>query len=114
MNSKPIEAPEQTPTREPRRQIPHEQIAARAEKIWRGRGSPQGQDEAIWLEAESELQAEAESRPVSGTDSRPYVDEPAKQLRSRTKTQDPAESAAQTRSPTESRAATQKNKLRNQ
>lgn len=101
--SKPVHA-ENTPTTQPRRQVPHEQIAARAEKLWRDRNCPAGSDEAIWLEAESQLQAEAESRPVAGTPSRPYVDEPAKQLKSRTKSRDPAESAAQTRMPTEGKS----------
>lgn len=101
---KPVEVPGQTPTRDPRRQIPHEQIAQRAEKIWRDRNCPTGRDEEIWLQAESELQAEAEARPVAGTASRPYVDEPAKQLRTRTKTQDPADAAVQTRSATEGRS----------
>jgi hypothetical protein len=84
-----------------RRQVPHEEIKRRAEKIWRDRNCPAGNDDAIWLEAESQLQAEAESRPVSGTPSRPYTDEPAKPVRSQTKSRDPAESAAQTRSATE-------------
>jgi hypothetical protein len=84
-----------------RRQVPREEIARRAEKIWRDRNCPAGSDDAIWLEAESQLQAEAESRPVSGTPSRPYTDEPATPVRSQTKSRDPAESAAQTRSPTE-------------
>jgi hypothetical protein len=114
MNSKTVEAPGQTPTPEPQSQFSHEQIAQCAEKIWRERGSPSGQDEAIWLEAESQLQGQAESRPVSGTPSRPYVDEPAKQMRTRTKTQDPSDAAAQTRSPTENRAPAPTNKLRSQ
>lgn len=110
---KPVHA-ENTPTQQPRRQIPHEQIAARAEKIWRARNCPAGSDDAIWLEAESQLQGEAEARPVAGTPSRPYVDEPAKQLKSRTKVQDPAESAVQTRSATEGKAKKKKNELRTQ
>src|SRR4051812_16353117 len=72
-----------------RGQLTHEQIAQRAEKIWTDRVRPSGKDETIWFEAEAQLKAEADSRPVSGTPSRPYVDEPAKQLRSRTKVQDP-------------------------
>ncbi len=97
---KPVQA-HNVPTAAPQQQITHEQIAARARQLWQERNRPAGSDETIWLEAESQLQAEAESRPVSGTPSRPYVDEPAKQLRSRTKVQDPAESAVQPRSPTE-------------
>lgn len=96
-----------------RRQVPHEEIARRAEQLWRDRNCPAGSDEAIWLEAESELQAKAESRPVAGTPSRPYVDEPAKPVRSQTKSRDPAESGAQTRSATEGQKRSS-TKLRNQ
>ena len=103
-----------TPTERPRRQFPHDEIARRAEKLWHDRQRPSGQDEAIWLEAESQLQAEAESRPVAGTESRPYVNEPAKPMRSQTKSRDPADSAAQTRSPTENKSRQSAGKLRNQ
>jgi hypothetical protein len=103
-----------THTTQPRRQIPHEQIAARAEKLWRDRDCPAGSDEAIWLEAESQLQGEAESRPVAGTPSRPYIDEPAKPVRTRTKGRDPSEAAVQTRSGTESKAKKTGGQLRNQ
>ncbi|PTX95567.1 DUF2934 domain-containing protein [Opitutus sp. ER46] len=95
---------ENVPTEQPRQQIPHEQIAARAEKLWRDRNCPAGSDEAIWLEAESQLQAEAEARPVTGTPSRPYGGEPATPLRSHTKVQDPSEAAVQTRSDTKGKA----------
>lgn len=54
-----------------RGQVSHEQIAARAEELWRQRGSPSGQNDAIWLEAEAELKAKSESKPVSGTAARP-------------------------------------------
>src|SRR5581483_10372906 len=94
----------QNPTREPRRQIPHEEISRRAEQLWRERGSPVGLDEAIWLEAESQLQAQAESRPVSGTAARPNTDEPAQPVRQNTKSRDPADSAAQLRTDRKSRA----------
>lgn len=98
-----------------RGQISRDEISRRAEKIWRERNQPSGSDDAIWLEAEAQLKGEAESRPVSGTESRPYTDEPAQQLRSRTKTQDPADSAAQPRSPTEGDNKTKRGpKLRNQ
>ena len=70
-----------TQTERPRRQVLHEEIARRAKQIWQERNQPSGNDEAIWLEAESKLQAEAESRPVAGTESRPYVDEPARPVR---------------------------------
>jgi hypothetical protein len=36
----------------PRVSPSHQEIAARAEEIWLKRGSPQGADEEIWLEAE--------------------------------------------------------------
>jgi hypothetical protein len=110
---KPVHAAN-VPTASPRQQIPREQIAARAEKLWRDRSQPHGQDDAIWLEAESQLQAEAEARPVSGTPSRPYVDEPGVQLSSRTKVQDPADAAVQPRSATDPKARRKKNELRNQ
>jgi hypothetical protein len=97
-----------------RGQVSHEQIAQRARQLWQQRNSPSGQDEAIWLEAETQLKAEIESRPVSGTESRPYMDEPAQPLRSRTKVQDPSESAAQTRSATDAKSKQSAEKLRNQ
>jgi len=33
----------------------HEEIATRAEALWRQKGCPQGCDKEIWLEAEGEL-----------------------------------------------------------
>jgi hypothetical protein len=33
----------------------HQEIASRAEALWREKGCPQGCDEKIWLEAEQEL-----------------------------------------------------------
>lgn len=95
-----------------RGQVTQDQIARRAEKLWRDRNQPSGQDEAIWFEAEAQLKAEAESQPVAGTDSRPYVDEPGKQLTSRTKVQDPSESAVQPRSATEGKTKSKAPKLR--
>ena len=103
-----------TPTDRPRHQFPHEEIARHAEKLWRDRGQPSGSDDAIWLEAESQLQAQAESRPVAGTESRPYVDEPAKQVRTRTKSGDPTDAAAQTRSATDAKSRQSAGKIRNQ
>jgi hypothetical protein len=103
-----------TPTERPRRQIIHEEIARRAKQLWQDRGEPSGSDEAIWLEAESQLQAEAESRPVSGTESRPYVDEPAKPVRSQSKSRDPSEAGAQTRSATDAKSKQSAGKIRNQ
>ena len=99
-------------TRSARRQVPHEEIALLAERIWNERNRPQGSDDAIWLEAESRLQAEAEAKPVSGTESRPYTDEPATPVRPQTKSRDPAEASAQTRSATKAKAPP--GKLRNQ
>ena len=101
-----------TPTERPRRQFPHEEIARRAEKLWHERNRPSGTDEAIWLEAESQLQAEFESQPVSGTESRPYVNEPAKPIRVQTKSRDPADAAAQTRSATNAKSKPTAKKLR--
>ena len=98
----------------PRRQIPREEIARLAEKLWNDRNRPSGNDEAIWLEAESQLQAEAESRPVAGTESRPLVNEPGTPVRPQTKSRDPADAAAQTRSATDSKSKKSGGKLRNQ
>jgi hypothetical protein len=98
--NKPVRA-DNHPVDKPRRQVPHEKIAQRAEKIWRERNCPAGSDEAIWFEAENQLQGEAESQPVSGTPSRPYTDEPAQPVRNQTRSRDPADMAAQTRSATE-------------
>ncbi len=111
--NKPVQA-NNVPTERPRRQIPHEEIAARAERLWHERGRPSGLDDAIWLQAESELQADAESRPVAGTPSRPYVDEPAKPVRSQTKSRDAADAGAQTRSATDAKSKQSAGKLRNQ
>ncbi len=35
--------------------LSHDDIARRAEEIWRSYGCPQGRDEEIWLEAERQL-----------------------------------------------------------
>lgn len=74
-----------------RGQVAHEQIARRAEQLWRERGSPQGQDETIWLEAEAELKAKSESKPVSGTAAQPSNPTPAPEAGTRSKTRDAAE-----------------------
>jgi len=37
----------------------HEQVALRAELLWKAKGTPNGQDEQIWLEAERQLYDEA-------------------------------------------------------
>lgn len=103
-----------TPTDRPRRQVSREEIARHAEQLWRQRNCPTGCDEAIWLEAESELQARAESQPVSGTDARPYVDEPAQPVRSKSKSRDPSDAAAQTRSATDDKSRQTAGRLRNQ
>jgi len=94
----------QTPTRvdsSSRGEVSHDQIAQRADALWHERGRPQGEDEAIWLEAESTLRGELSAKPVSGTASRPYIDEPAIPLQNQTKSRDPEAAAAQTRSATE-------------
>ena len=112
---KPVDASNvPTPTERSRSQLPHEEIARRAEKLWHERNRPSGSDEAIWLEAESQLQAEAESRPVAGTESRPYVNEPATPVRSQTKSRDPADAAAQTRSANDGKSKRSPGKIRNQ
>lgn len=103
-----------TPTAPGRTQFSHDEISRRAEQIRAQPGPPSGSDEAIWLEAQSKLQAEAESKPVAGTESRPYVDEPAQPVRSHSKSRDPADAAAQTRSPTEGKSKESAGKLRNQ
>lgn len=103
-----------TPTERPRRQVAHEEIVRRAQQLWRDRGSPAGQDEAIWLEAESQLEGEAEARPVSGTAARPNADEPGLPLRRQTKSRDPADMAAQPRSDTADQSRGSAGKLRNQ
>jgi hypothetical protein len=111
---KPVQAQNvPTPTQRPRRQFSHAEIARRAEKLWHERNRPTGSDEAIWLEAESQLQAEAESQPVAGTESRPFANEPAKPVRPQTKSRDPADAAAQTRSATDSKSKRATGKLRN-
>jgi len=43
----------------------HEEIARRAQEIWHDRGCPNGNDTAIWLEAEREL---ADSHAAHDTD----------------------------------------------
>lgn len=114
---KPVHAhnvPTKSVTNFSRGQVPQEKIAERAKKLWLERGSPTGQDEAIWFEAEARLKAEAESKPVSGTASRPYVDEPGKPLATRTKSRDPADAAAQPRSATEGKSKQTAGKLRSQ
>lgn len=71
-----------------RRQFLHEEIARRAEQVWRSRGSPQGQDEAIWLEAEKQLHAEAAPPP--------YMKDAAKPP-AQTKSSDASDSRPQTK-----------------
>lgn len=110
---KPVHA-NNVPTPQPRQAYAHEEVKRRAEQVWRERGQPSGQDEAIWLEAESQLLAEAETKPVAGTPSRPYVDEPGTPVRTRTKVQDPTEAAVQTRHAADGQAKTKKKVLRNQ
>src|SRR5579883_3379357 len=46
----------------------HEQIASRAELLWKAKGSPSGQDEQIWLEAERQLFEEAREILPQGSD----------------------------------------------
>lgn len=42
----------------------HEQISQRAQELWRQRGSPEGQDNEIWLEAERQLSTPAQENNV--------------------------------------------------
>ena len=102
-----------TPTGPFRGQVPPEEIARHAEKLLQERDRPNGSDEAR-QETESQLNGEAESRPVSGTASRPYVKEPAQPIRSKTKSRDSADAAVQTRSATEGKSKQSAGKLRNQ
>jgi len=44
---------------EPKRPVPHVEVAKRAHSIWDAAGRPIGQDLAHWLRAEAELAAEA-------------------------------------------------------
>lgn len=101
-----------TPTNRPRRQISHEQIVERAEKLWRDRGSPSGQDEAIWLEAESQLQSEAEAKPVAGTPARATTTEAAPPVARPTKSRDASDTPAT--APTQTKTKPAPGKLRNQ
>ena len=41
-----------------RAKLTHQQIAQRAQAIWKAKGCPTGQDEKNWLEAETQLKAE--------------------------------------------------------
>jgi len=110
---KPVRA-DNVPTPNPQQSFSRDAVKRRAEQLWHARGQPTGQDDAIWLEAESQIAAEAEQRPVSGTPSRPYADEPGVQVRPRTKVQDPAESAVQTRSATDPMGKKKTKQLRSQ
>jgi hypothetical protein len=92
--------PQRTQPEQTRAMVPREQISRLAEQLWRERNCPAGQDDAIWLEAESRLQAQAEMRPASGTESRPNADEAGVPVRKNTKSRDPADAAAQPRSAT--------------
>lgn len=103
-----------TPTDRMRSPVANEEIVREAEKLWHERGCPTGSDDAIALEAESKLKAAAESKPVAGTPSRPLADEPAQPVRPNTKSRDPADSAAQTRSATDAKSKQSAGKLRNQ
>jgi hypothetical protein len=42
----------------PAKLFTHEEISARAREIWESRGRPDGQDDAIWYEAERQLRAD--------------------------------------------------------
>ena len=53
---------------------PHEQIAVRAELLWKAKGSPSGRDEEFWLEAERQLSTEA--REILNETSTPSSEDP--------------------------------------
>jgi Protein of unknown function (DUF2934) len=48
--------------------ISHEEISHRAEQIWRNYGKPEGRDEEIWLEAESQLRSERQQSQVPASE----------------------------------------------
>jgi hypothetical protein len=103
-----------TSTNRPRRQISHEQISEHARKLWRERGYPSGQYEAIWLEAESQLQSEAEAKPVAGTPAQPKMTEPAQPAPKQTKSRDASDTPATKPSATQTKVKPAPGKLRNQ
>jgi hypothetical protein len=43
----------------------HEEVTQRAQEIWRERGSPEGQDTEIWLEAERQLSSKISTTPAA-------------------------------------------------
>lgn len=45
--------------------VTHEIIADRARELWRSKGCPRGQDEAIWLEAERSLRMAHQIHPAA-------------------------------------------------
>jgi len=56
--------------------LSHEEIAVRAEALWRERGCPQGCDEGIWLEAERQLPADRRQRFASDERDRTALADP--------------------------------------
>jgi len=54
-----VRPPAPTATARPSSAPSHDEIAARAAALWREKGSPQGCDEEIWLQAERELRNRA-------------------------------------------------------
>jgi hypothetical protein len=116
-SDKPVHAnnvPTPTTSDYSRGQVAPEQVDRRAGERRRQGEQSGGSEAANRFQAEAELKAKAESQPVAGTESRPYVDEPGKQLRSRTKTQDPSDAAVQPRSDTEKTRGQAGPGLRNQ
>jgi hypothetical protein len=51
----------------------HDEISRHAEELWRQRGSPQGRDDEIWLEAERNLKR----REAAGNPRFPDIAEPS-------------------------------------
>ena len=67
----------------------HEDISQRARELWEGYGRPEGRDEQIWLEAESQL-AGVKAQPKAEPASAPAVEPSTK---SRTRAEKPATAA---------------------
>jgi hypothetical protein len=58
----------------------HEQIAKRAEMLWKEKGSPSGQDETFWLEAERQLTVEAQEKSPTPLSSKVSSEDPNPQM----------------------------------
>ena len=56
--------------------LSHADIAKRARALWESRGQPAGQDEAIWLEAESQLSPPSSTTGMLRASGWPDLNEP--------------------------------------